>query len=340
MSENQEFFALLIDGENVSSKKIEEILDIISTRGKLLIKKVYNNKSSMDHWESVISKHSLDAVWVPNTTKNKNSVDIALAVDAMTLLYKRPDLTGFCIVASDADYTPLAKQISTENKYVLGIGEAKTPEPFRYACTEFICVASVEDEASITLSSKQPTNGSSELATGASDSEFLTLFMEAYKQAVEKGVQDNQGRVTLREIKETMKESDPEFSSREYRQMPKLFHKVMGLAEKNSGIIVLEEQPETTPIAHYVYIKSEIDRFWESYKHAVKDKDEWIWVPLSSIGNALNELYPDYQYLIYSGIKYSQLKKVIEQMMTDYPNVIELESIGTVLQMRFKPQSS
>ena len=45
---------------------------------------------------------------------------------------------GFCLVSSDSDFTRLAARIREQGIDVYGIGQAKTPESFRQACTRFI----------------------------------------------------------------------------------------------------------------------------------------------------------------------------------------------------------
>ena len=45
---------------------------------------------------------------------------------------------GFCLVSSDSDFTRLAARIREQGIDVYGIGQQKTPEAFRQACTRFI----------------------------------------------------------------------------------------------------------------------------------------------------------------------------------------------------------
>lgn len=334
MSESRELFALFIDGDNVNSKKIQEILDKINALGSLLYKSVYYNKSSMDHWEPIISKYSLDSEFVPNNTKNKNSVDITLVVDAMKLLYEDPELSGFCIVASDADYTALAKEIKKKKKFVLGIGEDKTPEAFRNSCTEFLYL---EELVPAPPSSKQ--SAAEEISPPLEemlDGEFLRLFIKAREQVVRKGVQDEHGRVMLREIRDAMNELNSAFPV-QYQNMLTFTNKIKSLAKVYPNNIALEEQQDSRPVVqHYVHIKSvkgktsasEISRFRSAYKHAAtasKQTDDKGWVPLSAVGQALRELYPSYDPLVYRGEKRSKLGKVVQQMVEDYPGVIELD---------------
>ena len=105
----------------------------------------------------------------------------------MILLYERSEITNFCIVASDSDYTRLARHLKSRGKFVLGIGTKQTPKPFSNACTKFVYV---EDLVSATLPIQQATSFVEEVtlsATEISDSEFLKLFIETYKQVAKSG---------------------------------------------------------------------------------------------------------------------------------------------------------
>ena len=44
---------------------------------------------------------------------------------------------AFCIVSSDSDFTRLAARLRESEKYVLGLGEQKTPQSFISACNKF-----------------------------------------------------------------------------------------------------------------------------------------------------------------------------------------------------------
>jgi len=60
-----------------------------------------------------------------------------MIIDAMDLLYTK-QLSGFCLVSSDSDFTRLAARLREEGLTVYGFGERKTPGPFVAACDKFI----------------------------------------------------------------------------------------------------------------------------------------------------------------------------------------------------------
>lgn len=138
MEEITKKFAVLIDSENVSSKYIKYILDEISGIGTATIRRIYgdwsNNSNSWDR--KCLLEHSIHPVQQFGYTTGKNATDSAMIIDAMDLLYTG-NLDGFCLVSSDSDFTKLAERLRESGKYVIGMGERKTPKPFRSACTSF-----------------------------------------------------------------------------------------------------------------------------------------------------------------------------------------------------------
>lgn len=59
-----------------------------------------------------------------------------MIIDAMDMLYTS-ELEGFCLVSSDSDFTKLASRLRESGRMVIGMGESKTPAPFRKACDIF-----------------------------------------------------------------------------------------------------------------------------------------------------------------------------------------------------------
>ncbi len=67
-------------------------------------------------------------------------------IDAMDLLHEGT-VDGFCIVSSDSDYTRLATRIREQGLFVMGIGQAQTPEPFVKACEIFVHTENLDRSA-------------------------------------------------------------------------------------------------------------------------------------------------------------------------------------------------
>jgi hypothetical protein len=132
-------FAVLIDGDNAQASLLPRILAEVSKVGFITVKRIYGDWTSinMNSWKNSLHKYAIQPMQQFRYTVGKNSTDSAMIIDAMDLLHSH-NVGGFCIVASDSDYTRLATRIREEGLFVIGVGEKKTPESFINACNQFI----------------------------------------------------------------------------------------------------------------------------------------------------------------------------------------------------------
>ncbi|WDZ96744.1 NYN domain-containing protein [Herbaspirillum sp. WKF16] len=140
--------ALLIDADNVSHSKIAAMLAELSKYGTANIRRAYGDWSSasLKGWKDKLHEFAIRPIQQFSYSSGKNATDIALVIDAMELLYtQRPD--AFCLASSDADFTPLVMQLKANGHDVYGFGERKTPAPFVNACTTFLYLDSLGDNA-------------------------------------------------------------------------------------------------------------------------------------------------------------------------------------------------
>jgi len=169
--DNSKKLAVLIDAENVSSKYVKIILEEALNYGNLIFKRIYGNWTSslMTGWKDVILDCSIQPIQQYSNTSGKNSSDSALIIDAMDLLYT-DRLDGFCIVSSDSDFTRLASRLKESEKFVLGMGETKTPKSFVNACDKFTYIDLLAQEkddieqakSSVEISANKETEDSSQ----------------------------------------------------------------------------------------------------------------------------------------------------------------------------------
>ncbi len=131
--------AVLIDGDNIPSKKVKEMLEEIAKYGNATIKRIYGDwtKPNLAGWKSVLLANAITPIQQYSYTVGKNATDSAMIIDAMDILYS-DRVDGFCLVSSDSDFTKLAIRLREAGMKVYGIGEKKTPEPFIVACDKFI----------------------------------------------------------------------------------------------------------------------------------------------------------------------------------------------------------
>ncbi len=131
--------AVLIDADNTSRKYVEPLMDEIAKFGVPTVKRAYGDWSSdnLKGWKQELNRNAIVPVQQFAYTTGKNSTDSLLIIHAMDLLYTA-NLDGFAIVTSDSDFTSLATRLREAGKVVYGLGQRKTPESLRQACTRFI----------------------------------------------------------------------------------------------------------------------------------------------------------------------------------------------------------
>jgi uncharacterized protein (TIGR00288 family) len=133
--------ALLIDADNAPASEIRVVLTELSKFGAVNVRRAYGNwkKEHLKSWEALLLEHAIRPIQLYDYTKGKNATDIALAIDAMDLLFT-DKVEVFGLMSSDCDFTPLAMHLRAKGARVLGFGERKAPAPFVNACTSFLFV--------------------------------------------------------------------------------------------------------------------------------------------------------------------------------------------------------
>jgi uncharacterized LabA/DUF88 family protein len=131
--------AVLIDGDNIPSRYIKEMMEEITKYGTPTIKRIYGDwtKPQLSKWKNILLENAINPIQQYGYTTGKNATDSAMIIDAMDILYSEK-VNGFCLVSSDSDFTKLATRLREAGLVVYGIGEKKTPDPFIVACDKFI----------------------------------------------------------------------------------------------------------------------------------------------------------------------------------------------------------
>jgi hypothetical protein len=191
MTEPTRNIALLIDADNASPDRFEDVLAILAELGTVNIRRAYGNweKPSLKGWKSLMHRYAIEPQQQFDVTKGKSATDMRLLIDAMDLLYGgRVD--GFGLMSSDSDFMPLAMRLRQNGLPVYGFGGEKTPESFRQACTRFIftdALGPVEPP----LAASEPEAGSSKV-----DEALLAAIGAAWKAAK----RDERGFARLAEV--------------------------------------------------------------------------------------------------------------------------------------------
>lgn len=148
MANTEKRIALLIDADNAPASKIDAVLAEVARHGEANVRRAYGNWKSqhLNGWEKCLHTYAIRPIQQFAYSTGKNASDMAMVIDAMDLLYAR-NLDGFAIVSSDADFTPLVMRLRNDGVAVYGFGEEKTPEPFVKACSVFLYLEKLGEQA-------------------------------------------------------------------------------------------------------------------------------------------------------------------------------------------------
>ena len=154
-------YAILIDSEN-AQPRMDDIFQELSKYGDTPIRYLIGDftKPQVAPWLEVCKKHAITCIQTMNFTNGKNSLDISLVIEGMKILYEKDFIDGIIIVASDSDYTPLAREWRNAGKDVIGIGRKNSTESYRSSCNSFIYTENIfgvdisKDEINLTSTSK------------------------------------------------------------------------------------------------------------------------------------------------------------------------------------------
>ena len=77
--------AILVDGDNASSAKLGQMVDLASHYGAIAVKRIYGDwtRTSLSHWKEPAGELSFRLIEAMPYVKGKNTTDIALIIDAM-----------------------------------------------------------------------------------------------------------------------------------------------------------------------------------------------------------------------------------------------------------------
>ena len=244
-------FALLIDADNVSAKYIKPITDELSKYGTVTYKRIYGDWTLTLHakWKDALLENSITPIQQFGYTQGKNATDSAMIIDAMDILYTR-SVEGFCIVSSDSDFTRLASRIRESGLTVIGMGEKKTPTPFRKACDIFTTLELLlGDTGGKGAGGRGKSRHDQSVSSGGQNAGATTMSKDEIEQAVVNIITDNQnnGKSTgLGEVGSRLLKRFPDFDVRSYgtNLLSKLldeFASVQIIKDGSSVAVVLTE---------------------------------------------------------------------------------------------------
>lgn len=122
--------ALLIDFDNVTmgirsdlTKELKNLLNSDIIKGKVAVQRAYADWRRYPQYIVPLAESSVDLIFAPAYgSAKKNATDIRLAIDALELVFVRPEIGTFILLSGDSDFSSLVLKLKEYGKYVIGVG--------------------------------------------------------------------------------------------------------------------------------------------------------------------------------------------------------------------------
>ncbi|MEM5566950.1 NYN domain-containing protein [Psychroserpens sp. AS72] len=242
--------AVLIDGDNIPSAYVKEMMEEIAKYGNPTIKRIYGDwtKPNLNKWKSLLLENAITPIQQYGYTTGKNATDSAMIIDAMDILYSEK-VDGFCLVSSDSDFTRLATRLREAGMKVYGIGEKKTPNPFIVACDKFIYIEILKkqiEETTSTTSEKSSTSKNNYDKITQKEIQFIATTID--------DVADDDGWAFLGDVGSLLQKKQPNFDSRNYG-----FQKLTPLIN-SIPVFEIERREDARGRMKLIYVKIKEDK--------------------------------------------------------------------------------
>lgn len=245
--------AVLIDGDNIPSAHVKEMMEEIAKYGNPTIKRIYGDWTNphLSKWKNLLLQNAITPIQQYAYTTGKNATDSAMIIDAMDILYSEK-VNGFCLVSSDSDFTKLATRLREAGMQVIGIGEKKTPTPFIVACDKFIYIEILRNQSH----KKEDVNAKEKIEENVDEitSKVIKLLSTTITDS-----SDEDGWAFLGDVGSLIQKKQPNFDSRNYG-----FEKLTPLI-KSIGSFEIEQRENSKSKNKLVFVKNK-------EKHAVRTK--------------------------------------------------------------------
>ena len=245
--------AVLIDGDNIPSAYIKEMMEEIAKYGNPTIKRIYGDwtKPGLNKWKSLLLENAITPIQQYGYTTGKNATDSAMIIDAMDILYSNK-VNGFCLVSSDSDFTRLATRLREAGMQVIGIGEKKTPNPFIVACDKFIYIEILKTQSEEKTESKSIVD----LVIDQITKKEIHLISTTIKD-----LSDEDGWAFLGDVGSLIQKKQPNCDSRNYG-----YEKLTPLI-KSIGRFEIEQRESPKSRHKLIFVKNKVKRITKPKKH-------------------------------------------------------------------------
>lgn len=244
--------AVLIDGDNIPSAQVKEMMEEIAKYGNPTIKRIYGDwtKPNLTKWKNLLLENAITPIQQYGYTAGKNATDSAMIIDAMDILYSGK-VNGFCLVSSDSDFTRLATRLREAGMQVIGIGEKKTPNPFIVACDKFVYIEILKKQTEKKDDDVKESNKANLDKITHKDINLISTTIS--------DLSDEEGWAFLGDVGSLLQKKQPNFDSRNYG-----FEKLTPLI-KSIGSFELEQRENPKSKHKLIFVRNR-------EKHSPKNK--------------------------------------------------------------------
>ncbi|PWV62508.1 uncharacterized LabA/DUF88 family protein [Plasticicumulans acidivorans] len=310
--------ALLIDAENVHETGcLRGLFAALARHGDVRIRRAYGDWSGerLRHWREYLAQHAIQAVQVFPTVNSKNAADIALVIDAMDVLHAgRVD--GFCLLASDSDYTRLAVRLREAGQFVLVAGRDNTPQALRKAADLFLAIEPLDDTPRVAV----PVPTTDVVAEVKGDIKSAALLQRDPLPLLHKALQDGSW-VALSSLGQVLRKLEPGFDVAHY-----------GFSTLTALVCACEQTVERrTESGGHLSVRLR-GRQGDAAMLLRQALTPGVWLTLSAVGIALRKVDPAFNVKRYG---HAQLQK----LLLAHPQLIECRRAvdsGAVQQIRLR----
>jgi len=121
---------LLIDFDNVTlgirsdlQTELKNLLSSDIVKGKVAVQRAYADWRRYPQYVVPLTESSIDLIFATAYgSAKKNATDIRLAIDAVELVFTRPEIGTFILLSGDSDFSSLVIKLKEYGKYVIGVG--------------------------------------------------------------------------------------------------------------------------------------------------------------------------------------------------------------------------
>jgi uncharacterized LabA/DUF88 family protein len=217
-SEERLKIAVFVDFDNIAigvkqslgrNLDIGTVLEAIKEKGQVISKIAYGDWKRAEDFSRAMTQHAVQMVQRNLTPGgDKNGADIALALDALEMVFTRSHINAFVIVGGDSDFIALVEKLKQFDKTVFVVGgRAFTSVILQKNCHEFI---SYENLVGI-QSGTRKSAGKAQVSSQASLESALPLIRRALKILSDREVSPQLGL-----LKSTLLQLDSTFSERDF----------------------------------------------------------------------------------------------------------------------------